>query len=103
MFILVVLEFRRTQCTSFPIVTEKAHSLPPFLFVLHIVNFARFRHSPLPDELALTCAILRYQAIMGDVNEAHIEEYGSSLVDRIESEVGGKYKRLLVKMVENSI
>ena len=55
------------------------------------------------DELALTCTILRYQAIMGEVNEAHIEEYGSSLVDRIESETGGKYKRLLVKMVENSL
>ena len=57
----------------------------------------------LTDELALTCAILRYQAIMSEVNEAHIEEYGQSIVDRIESETSGKYKRLLVKMVENSM
>jgi hypothetical protein len=55
------------------------------------------------DEIALTCAILRYQSIMGKVEEAHIEEYGQTISERIESEVGGKYKRLLQKMVEYSL
>jgi hypothetical protein len=58
---------------------------------------------PLADELSLTCAILRYQAIMPLVEEAHSEEYGQTICERIESEVGGKYKRLLKKMVENSL
>jgi hypothetical protein len=55
------------------------------------------------DEIGLTCAILRYQPIMGDVEASHQEEYGKSICDRIESEVGGKYKRLLKKMVEFSL
>ena len=55
------------------------------------------------DELSLTCAILRYQAIMPAVNEAHSELFDKTICERIESEVGGKYKRLLLKMVENSL
>jgi hypothetical protein len=55
------------------------------------------------DEIGLTCAILSYQAVMGDVEAAHQDEYGKSICDRIESEVGGKYKRLLKKMVEFSL
>jgi hypothetical protein len=55
------------------------------------------------DELALTCAIIQYQTIMGKVEEAHIREYGKTICERIESEVGGKYKRLLKKMVEYSL
>ena len=55
------------------------------------------------DEIGLTCAILRYQSIMGKVEEAHIEEYGQTISERIESEVGGKYQRLLMKMVEYSL
>lgn len=55
------------------------------------------------DELSLTCAILRYQSFMSAVNEAHSEQFDKTICERIESEVGGKYKRLLVKMVENSL
>ena len=55
------------------------------------------------DELALTCAIIQYQKIMGKVEEAHIGEYGKTICERIESEVGGKYKRLLTQMVEYSL
>jgi hypothetical protein len=55
------------------------------------------------DEMSLTCAIIRYQAIMKDVWEAHQEEFGQTIVERIESEVGGKYKRLLIKLVEYSL
>jgi hypothetical protein len=40
---------------------------------------------------------------MGKVEEAHIAEYGKTICERIESEVGGKYKRLLQKMVEYSL
>jgi hypothetical protein len=53
--------------------------------------------------LGLTCAILRYQAIMPAVEAAHSEEFDQTICQRIEAEVGGKYKRLLVKMVENSL
>jgi hypothetical protein len=55
------------------------------------------------DEMGLTCAVLRYQGIMTDVWEAHQEEYGKTIVERIESEVGGKYKTLLIQMVEYSL
>jgi hypothetical protein len=55
------------------------------------------------DELGLTCAILRYQSIMGPVEAAHVEEYGKTIKARIEEEVGGKYKKLLTKMVEYSL
>jgi hypothetical protein len=55
------------------------------------------------DELGLTCAIIQYQKIMGKVEEAHIAEYGKTICERIQSEVGGKYKRLLTQMVEYSL
>ena len=40
---------------------------------------------------------------MGPVEAAHVEEFGQTIQARIESEVSGKYKRLLTKMVEHSL
>jgi hypothetical protein len=40
---------------------------------------------------------------MASVNEAHSEQFDQTICERIESEVKGKYKRLLLKMVENSL
>jgi hypothetical protein len=54
--------------------------------------------------LGLTVAILRYQSIMPEVNAAHKELLGcQTICQRIEKEVKGKFERLLVKMVENSL
>lgn len=48
------------------------------------------------DELLLTCALVRYQGIMGEVMTAHIELFGKSVHDRVRSETGGKYKEALL-------
>jgi hypothetical protein len=40
---------------------------------------------------------------MASVNEAHFEQFDQHIGERIESEVKGKYKRLLIKMVENAL
>jgi len=49
------------------------------------------------NELLLTCCIIRYQMVMKDVMAAHIELYGSSIHERVRSEVGGKFKKMLLE------
>jgi len=51
------------------------------------------------DELLLTCCVIRYQHIMGQVNMAHMELFGKSIHDRIRHECGGSYKDLLLALV----
>jgi hypothetical protein len=51
------------------------------------------------DELLLTCCIIRYQMVMKDVMGAHIELYGKSVHDRVRSECSGKYKTLLLAVL----
>lgn len=51
------------------------------------------------DELLLTCCIIRYQMVMKDVMAAHIELYGKSVHDRVREECGGKYKSLLLAVL----
>lgn len=49
------------------------------------------------DELLLTCTIIRAQAVLQEVQAAHIEMYGKTIHDRVRSEVGGKFKALLLQ------
>ncbi|KAL7562234.1 hypothetical protein ACA910_004042 [Epithemia clementina (nom. ined.)] len=51
------------------------------------------------DELLLTCCIIRFQPHMANVMACHIEEYGKTIHDRIREEVGGKYRNLLLQVV----
>lgn len=54
------------------------------------------------DELGLTCCIIRYQPFLSDINDAHQELFDKSIQDRIESEVGGDYKKLLLTIVDSA-
>lgn len=51
------------------------------------------------DELLLACTIIRCQAILGHVQSAHIELYGKTIHDRVRKEVGGKFKTLLLQVL----
>lgn len=51
------------------------------------------------DELLLTTCIIRYQMVMKDVMAAHIELFGKSVHDRVREECGGKYKTLLLAVL----
>jgi hypothetical protein len=53
------------------------------------------------DELLLTCCLIRFQPHMPVVIASHIEEYGMSVHDRVREEVGGKYKVLLLQMLNS--
>lgn len=55
------------------------------------------------DEFSLTSHIVRYHQILSDVNSAHEHEYEKSIIDRIDSEVSGDYKKLLSTFVENAL
>lgn len=52
------------------------------------------------DEFALTSHIIRFHLVLSDVNTAHEEMYEKSIIDRIESEVGGNYQKLLRTIVQ---
>jgi len=54
------------------------------------------------DEYALTACIVRYQTILRQVDEAHIKAYDKSIIDRINSEVRGDYRKILIVIVENT-
>ncbi|ACI65638.1 annexin [Phaeodactylum tricornutum CCAP 1055/1] len=51
------------------------------------------------NELLLTSALIRYQPIMKNVMEAYIELYGETIEDRIKSECGGDYERILLEVL----
>lgn len=52
------------------------------------------------NELLLTSTLIRYSGIMKQVMIAHIELFGQSIRDRVSSECGGDYKKLLLEIVE---
>jgi hypothetical protein len=54
------------------------------------------------DELFLTTVLIRYQTIMKEVMVAHVELYGKTVGDRINSETGGDYKKVLMQIVETA-
>jgi glutamate formiminotransferase len=51
------------------------------------------------DELLLTCSIIRTQGVLQQVQSAHIEMYGKTIHERVRKEAGGKYKELLLQML----
>lgn len=54
------------------------------------------------DEFLLTTAIIRYQGVMQHVMTAHIEMFGKTIHDRVRSEVSGKYKDLLLQILNTA-
>lgn len=54
------------------------------------------------DELLLTCCIIRYQPVMSSVMAAHIELFGKTVHDRVRKEAGGKYKHLLLQILNTA-
>ena len=52
------------------------------------------------NELLLTTTIIRYQSILKHVNLAHVELYGKTIRDRIDSECGGDHKRILLALID---
>lgn len=52
------------------------------------------------DELLLTSCIIRYQHVMKDVMAAHIELFGKTIHDRVREETSGKYKELLLTILD---
>jgi Annexin len=51
------------------------------------------------NELLLTATLIRYQPIMKHVMEAHIELFGETIGDRVKSECGGDYERVLLEIL----
>jgi len=47
--------------------------------------------------------LIRYQRLLKEVNAAHQEEYGKSLEDRVESETGGDYRKILKKILSTGL
>lgn len=54
------------------------------------------------DEMLLTCCLIRYQHVMPQVMTAHIELFGKTIHDRVRSEVGGKFKTLLLQILNTA-
>lgn len=52
------------------------------------------------NELLLTTILIRYTSILPQVMIAHIELFGKSIHERVASEVGGDYKKLLLQILE---
>ena len=54
------------------------------------------------DERMLSCCIIRYQNVMMKVNAAHVSLYKKSIHERVRSETSGKYKALLLQVLEST-
>lgn len=52
------------------------------------------------DELGLSCAILRFQYILPQVQVEHINMSSKTIEDRVNSETSGDYRKLLVQMIK---
>lgn len=51
------------------------------------------------NELLLSCTLIRIQGVLADVQTAHIEMFGKTIHERVRSEVRGKYKELLLQVL----
>lgn len=51
------------------------------------------------NELLLTCCLIRYQPIMNEVMEAHVELFDKSVADRVKDENKGDYEKLLLEVI----
>lgn len=54
------------------------------------------------DEILLTACCIRYQYVMQQVMSAHIDLFGKTVQDRIRHETSGKYKDLLLAIVNKA-
>jgi Annexin len=54
------------------------------------------------DELLLTCTIIRYQEVMPQIMQAHIELFGKTVHDRVRSECGGQFKNILLQVLNTA-
>lgn len=54
------------------------------------------------NELLLTATLIRNQMILKEVDAAHTELYSQTLHDRIKSETGGDYRKLLLELVASA-
>jgi Malectin domain/Annexin len=52
------------------------------------------------NELLLTSAIIRYQSIIKQVDATHMELYGETIRDRVITECGGHYQRVLLELLD---
>lgn len=52
------------------------------------------------NDLLLICTLIRYQCVLKHVMLAHIEQFGSTIEDRIKSECRGDYENLLLELVK---
>ncbi|KAL3933820.1 MAG: hypothetical protein SGARI_003617 [Bacillariaceae sp.] len=51
------------------------------------------------DELLLTTCVIRYQHVMKEVMSAHIELFGKTIHERVRSETGGNYEKVLLAVL----
>lgn len=54
------------------------------------------------DEMLLMACVIRFQPVLPEVQSAHIEQYGKTIQDRVRSECGGKFKDLLLKVLNTA-
>ena len=54
------------------------------------------------DDFLLTCCVIRYQTLMGQVNFSHGEMFGKSVHDRVRSECTGNYKKILLALLSKT-
>ena len=52
------------------------------------------------NEILLTCIIIRYQDLMGQVYIAHEKLFEKSIHKRVKDEVGGDYKKILLALID---
>lgn len=51
------------------------------------------------DELLLTCTLIRIQPHLQHVQASHIDLYGKTIHERVRSEAGGKYQKVLLSIL----
>lgn len=54
------------------------------------------------DELLLTTVLIRYQEVLPQIMQAHVELFGKTVHDRVRSECGGKYKAVLLQVLNTA-
>lgn len=54
------------------------------------------------NELLLAATLIRYQLILKDVMTAHIELYGKTIQDRVKTEAGGDYGKVLLEILKTA-
>lgn len=71
--------------------------LKPYETIAKLVNTACEGFGT--NELLLTTVLIRYQLVMNEVMAAHIDLYGKTIQDRVKSETGGDYRKVLLEIL----